>query len=173
MGRSLETKRTRPPRQTFTRQTANALNACPRACRPERAAPYQEIAQAERAIEALVNDYEAKWPKAVAKVVDDRQALLAFLAYPAEHWLHLRTTNPIESPSPRSRLGLGHQGIWQRAGRRIGDGVQAAGGGQEPLAGGQLAAPGALVRAGARFEKGRLVERPREATEEEINKVAA
>ena len=55
----------------------------------------EDRAQAERAIEALVSDYGAKWPKAVAKVVDDRDALLAFYDYPAEHWLHLRTTNPI------------------------------------------------------------------------------
>jgi putative transposase len=45
----------------------------------------------------LVVDYGAKWPKAVAKVVDDTEALLTFFDYPAEHWLHLRTTNPIES----------------------------------------------------------------------------
>jgi hypothetical protein len=55
----------------------------------------EDRAHAERAIEALVSDYGAKWPKAVAKVVDDRDALLAFFDYPAEHWLHLRTTNPI------------------------------------------------------------------------------
>ena len=77
----------------------------------------EDRAHAERAIEALVTDYGAKWPKAVAKVVDDREALLAFFDFPAEHWLHLRTTNPIESTfSP--------------------------------------------VRAGARFERGVLVERP-------------
>jgi Transposase, Mutator family len=46
---------------------------------------------------ALVSDYGAKWPKAVAKVVDDAQALLCFFDYPAEHWGHLRTTNPIAS----------------------------------------------------------------------------
>jgi transposase-like protein len=57
----------------------------------------EDRAHAERAIEALVSDYGAKWPKAVAKVVDDKEALLCFFDYPAEHWLHLRTTNPIES----------------------------------------------------------------------------
>ena len=40
----------------------------------------------------------AKYPKAAACLVEDREALLAFFAYPAEHWLHLRTTNLIESP---------------------------------------------------------------------------
>jgi putative transposase len=66
---------------------------------------------AEQAIQALVTDYGAKWPKAVAKVVDDREALLCFFDFPAEHWLHLRTSNPIESTfSPvraRTRLTKG------------------------------------------------------------------
>jgi transposase-like protein len=39
----------------------------------------------------------AKYPKAVAKLVDDLEELPAFYDYPAEHWVHLRTTNPIES----------------------------------------------------------------------------
>ena len=39
----------------------------------------------------------AKWPKAVAKIVEDFEPLLAFYDYPAEHWIHLKTTNPIES----------------------------------------------------------------------------
>jgi transposase-like protein len=38
-----------------------------------------------------------KFPKATAKITDDRDQLLAFYDYPAEHWVHLRTTNPIES----------------------------------------------------------------------------
>ncbi len=42
-------------------------------------------------------DLRAKWPKAVAKIIDDRDELLAFYDFPAEHWVHLRTTNPIES----------------------------------------------------------------------------
>lgn len=41
--------------------------------------------------------YGAKCPKAAAKVVDDVEELLTFYDYPAEHWIHLRTTNPIES----------------------------------------------------------------------------
>ena len=38
-----------------------------------------------------------KWPKAASKIADDKEALLAFYDYPAEHWIHLRTSNPIES----------------------------------------------------------------------------
>jgi transposase-like protein len=41
--------------------------------------------------------YGAKFPKAVAKITDDLARLLAFYDFPAEHWIHLRTTNPIES----------------------------------------------------------------------------
>jgi putative transposase len=45
-----------------------------------------------------------KWPKAVAKVVDDAEALLCFFDFPAEHWLHLKTSNPIESTFSTVRL---------------------------------------------------------------------
>jgi putative transposase len=38
-----------------------------------------------------------KWPKAVSKIVEDKEALLTFYEFPSEHWRHLRTTNPIES----------------------------------------------------------------------------
>lgn len=44
-----------------------------------------------------------KFPKAVAKVVDDEDVMLAFYDYPAEYWIHLRTTNPIESTSSAGR----------------------------------------------------------------------
>ena len=52
---------------------------------------------ASASIQALVSDYGANWPKAVAKITYDAEALLCFFDFPAEHWLHLRTTNPIES----------------------------------------------------------------------------
>lgn len=44
-----------------------------------------------------MRDFEAKYPKAVEKLVKDRTALLAFCDFPAGHWVHIRTTNPIES----------------------------------------------------------------------------
>src|SRR5512133_862359 len=81
----------------------NVLGALPKSIHAGARRALNEILQAEdrphaeRAIQALVSDYGAKWPKAVAKVVDDAEALLTFFDYPAEHWLHLRTTNPIES----------------------------------------------------------------------------
>ena len=52
---------------------------------------------ANQAFDAFVATYEAKYPKAVACLTKDRDALLAFYDFPAEHWVHLRTTNPIES----------------------------------------------------------------------------
>ncbi len=48
-------------------------------------------------IEAFAKTYGAKFPKAVAKITEDRDELLALYDFPAEHWIHLRTTNPIES----------------------------------------------------------------------------
>src|SRR5436190_51391 len=83
----------------WVHKVANVLNALPKSVQAGARRALNEITQAEdhahaeRAIEALVSDYGAKWPKAVAKVVDDREALLCFFDYPAEHWLHLRTTD--------------------------------------------------------------------------------
>jgi hypothetical protein len=57
----------------------------------------EDLGHARAAVEAFASDYGVKWPKAVAKVTDDAETLLTFFDYPAEHWVHLRTTNPIES----------------------------------------------------------------------------
>ena len=57
----------------------------------------EDRSHAERAIDAFAADYGVKWPKAVAKVTGETERLLCFFDYPAEHWVHLRTTNPIES----------------------------------------------------------------------------
>src|SRR6266542_842408 len=81
----------------------NILNALPKSVHAGARTALNEITMAEdlqharAAIEAFATDYGVKWPKAVAKVTDDQDALLTFFAYPAEHWQHLRTTNPIES----------------------------------------------------------------------------
>lgn len=56
-------------------------------------------------------DYGKRYPKAVAKIVDDLDVLLEFFKYTAEHWIHLRTTNPIESTFATVRLrDESHQG---------------------------------------------------------------
>jgi putative transposase len=64
----------------------------------------EDIDKAQVAIKAFEIDYGAKYPKAVAKIVDDADVLLEFYTYPAEHWVHLRTTNPIESTFATVRL---------------------------------------------------------------------
>jgi putative transposase len=151
---------------------ANVLGALPKSVQAGARRALNEIAQAEdrahaeRAIQTLVADYGAKWPKAVAKITDDREALLCFFDFPAEHWLHLRTTNPIESTfSPvraRTRVTKG-PGSKQAGLAMVFKLLQAAEGRWRAVNGPHLVA---LVRAGARFEKGRLVERPTEADRE-------
>ncbi|MDT5160688.1 MAG: hypothetical protein QOC90_998 [Mycobacterium sp.] len=81
---------------------ANVLAALPKSAHPGALVAMREIYNAEDidkaqvAIKAFEIDYGAKYPKAVAKIVDDADVLLEFYKYPAEHWVHLRTTNPIE-----------------------------------------------------------------------------
>jgi putative transposase len=89
---------------------ANVLAALPKSAHPGALAAMREIYNAEDidkaqvAIKAFEIDYGAKYPKAVAKIVDDADLLLEFYRYPAEHWVHLRTTNPIESTFATVRL---------------------------------------------------------------------
>src|SRR5882724_3683000 len=64
----------------------------------------EDIDKAQIAIKAFEIDYGAKYPKAVAKILDEMDVLLEFYRYPAEHWVHLRTTNPIESTFATVRL---------------------------------------------------------------------
>src|SRR6266705_1280620 len=87
----------------WVHKVRNILNALPKSVQAGARRALNEIllaedrTHAERAIDAFAADYGVKWPKAVAKVTDDRDVLLTSFDYPAEHWLHLRTTNPIES----------------------------------------------------------------------------
>ena len=53
--------------------------------------------EAEKAFNMFIETYQPKYPKATDCLEKDRQALLTFYDFPAEHWIHLRTTNPIES----------------------------------------------------------------------------
>jgi len=87
----------------WVHKTANVLNYLPKALQPKAKAALHEIWMAETKAHALVafaqfvTTFEAKYPKAVECLVKDREALLAFYDFPAEHWIHIRTTNPIES----------------------------------------------------------------------------
>src|SRR3954453_4527246 len=82
---------------------ANVLNKVPKSVQPGLKAALREIylaptrAQAEIAVDLFAVAYQARYPKAVECVRKDQRALLAFYDWPAEHWIHLRTTNPIES----------------------------------------------------------------------------
>jgi putative transposase len=84
-------------------KTANLLNKVPKSVQPSMKAALREIfraptrAQAEVAVDLFAEAYGARYPKAVECVRKDQRALLAFYDWPAEHWIHLRTTNPIES----------------------------------------------------------------------------
>jgi putative transposase len=158
----------------WVHKTANVLAALPkavhagarRALTEIRDAPDRE--HAERAIEVFARDYGVKWPKAAAKVTDDAEALLCFLDFPAEHWVHLKTSNPIESTfSPvraRTRVtkGPGSKAAGLAMAFKL---LEAAQGRWRAVNGPHLVA---LVRAGARFDKGVMVERP-----DEVGEVAA
>jgi transposase-like protein len=81
----------------------NVMNTLPASQQARAKAGLQAIwmaatrAEAHKAFEQFVATYQAKYPKAVEKLTKDRDSLLAFYDFPAEHWQHLRTTNPIES----------------------------------------------------------------------------
>jgi putative transposase len=123
---------------------------------------------AQRAIEVLARDYGTKWPKAVAKITNDAEELLCFFDFPAEHWLHLKTSNPIESTFATVRLrtrvtkGPGSKAAGLAMAFKL---LEAAQDRWRAVNGPQLVA---LVRAGAWFDKGVMVERP-----DEVGEVAA
>ena len=87
----------------WVHKTVNVLNYLPKTVRGKAKEGLREIwmaptrAEAERAFKKFALTYEAKYPKAAQCLTKDKEALLAFYDFPAEHWVHLRTTNPIES----------------------------------------------------------------------------
>ena len=87
----------------WVHKTANILDALPKRLHRQAKAAIHEIygaetrADADAAIDAFAAIYGDKYPKAVAKLTKDRDVLLTFYDFPAAHWVHLRTTNPIES----------------------------------------------------------------------------
>ncbi|MFD9461160.1 IS256 family transposase [Streptomyces sp. NPDC060027] len=147
----------------------NVANALPKSAQPGAKKALQEICNAEdrdhalKAVAAFARTYGAKFPKAVKKITDDVDELLAFYDFPAEHWIHLRTMNPIESTFATVRLrtrvtrGAGSPAAALAMAFKLVESAQ-----QRWRA---VNAPYlvALVRAGARFERGLLVERPKAA----------
>ena len=120
---------------------------------------------AQRAIQMFAGDYGVKWPKAVAKITDDAEELLCFFDFPAEHWVHLKTSNPIESTFASVRLrtrvtkGPGSKAAGLAMAFKL---LEAAQDRWRAVNGPHLVA---LVRAGARFDKGVMIERPDKAQE--------
>jgi transposase-like protein len=158
---------------------ANVLAALPKSAHPGAKKALAEIWNAEdkrhalEAVTAFENDYGAKFPKAVAKITDDLDQLLAFYDFPAEHWVQLRTTNPIESTFATVR---NRSKITKRPGSRAAGIamayklIEAAQSRWRAVNAPHLVA---LVRAGAKFENGKLLERPDEPAAEENEKDAA
>jgi transposase-like protein len=146
----------------------NVLAALPKSAHPSAKKALAEIWNAEDrrhaldAITAFQAAYGAKFGKAVAKITDDLDQLLAFYDYPAEHWQHLRTTNPIESTFAtvrhRSKItkGPGSRAAGLAMAFKLIESAQTR---WRAVNAPHLVA---LVRAGARFEAGKLIERPDE-----------
>ena len=156
----------------WVHKVANVLSALPASAQPTARRMLADIRDAEdrdhavTAITALAEAYAAKYPKAVAKIVDDTETLLAFFDFPAEHWIHLKTTNPIESTFATVQLrtkvtkGPGSRAAGLAMAFKL---IEAAQGRWRAVNGSHLVA---LVRAGATFENGVMVERPNQQDQE-------
>jgi transposase-like protein len=152
----------------WVHKMANVMNALPKSAQPAARAALKEVRDAEdrehaeNALERFAKDYEAKWPKAVDKVTKDQDALLAFFDFPAEHWIHLKTTNPIESTFATVRLrtkvtkGPGSRAAGLAMAYKLIESAQTR---WRAINAPHLLA---LVRAGVKFEKGVMVERSEE-----------
>jgi transposase-like protein len=148
----------------WVHKTSNVLDSMPKSVHGRAKAAIKEITAAEnkkeagKAIKEFADEFSAKWPKAVSKIEDDKEALLAFYDYPAEHWRHLRTSNPIESvfAPVRARTDVTKGPGSRQAGlSMIFKLMEAAEGRWRRLNGSHLVA---LVRAGAEFRNGELAE---------------
>jgi transposase-like protein len=153
----------------WVHKVANTLDCLPKSAQPAARKALAQIRDAEhrehaeKAIKEFAAAYGAKHPKAVAKITEDKEQLLAFYSFPAEHWVHLKTSNPIESTFATVRLrtkvtkGPGSRAAGLAMMFKL---VQAAEDRWRYVNAPHLVA---LVRAGAKFEKGVLLERPDEA----------
>ena len=149
---------------------SNVLSAMPRSAHPGAKKALAEIWNAEdkthalAAVKTFEATYGAKFGKAVAKITDDLEVLLAVYDFPAEHWQHLRTTNPIESTFATVRhrtkitRGPGSRAAGLAMAFKLIESAQAR---WRAVNAPHLVA---LVRAGATFKNGQLVERDDDET---------
>jgi transposase-like protein len=156
----------------WVHKAANVLNALPSSAQSTAKRMLAEIRDAEdrdhawKAVNAFAEVFGAKWPKAVAKIVDDVDNLLAFYDFPAEHWVHLKTSNAIESTFSTVRLrtrvtkGAGSRAAGLAMAFKL---LEAA---QQRWRSVNAPTLVGLVRAGAKFDKGVLIERPDEQDQE-------
>ncbi len=149
----------------WVHKIANCLDALPKSLQPKAKAALHEIMNAEHkeaaeaAIDRFQETYGAKYPKAVEKLLKDREVLLVHFDFPAEHWIHLRSTNAIESTFATVRLrthktkGAGSRAAGLAMAYKLLDAAQAR---WRCVNAPHLVA---LVRAGATFVDGVKVER--------------
>ncbi len=101
---------TTKPQRCWVHKTANVLNKLPKKLQPEAKRALWEIYRADtktdanQAFNRFIKTYQAKYPEATDCLAKDRDVLLAFYDFPAEHWAHIRSTNPIESTFATVRL---------------------------------------------------------------------
>lgn len=94
----------------WVHKTANVLNKLPKSIQAKAKEKLHQIwmasdkDEAEKNFDAFIQTYSAKYPKAAECLAKDREILLTFYDFPAEHWRHIRTTNPIESTFATVRL---------------------------------------------------------------------
>ncbi|MFF7234696.1 IS256 family transposase [Streptomyces sioyaensis] len=149
----------------WVHKTRNVMNALPKSAQPGAKKALKEIynaedrAHAEKAVTAFEKAYGAKWPKAATKITGEVDELLAFYDFPAEHWIHLRTTNPIESTFSTVKLrtkvtrGAGSPAAARAMVFKLVESAQAR---WRAVTAPHLVT---LVRSGNRFHNGHLVER--------------
>jgi transposase-like protein len=98
------------PQRCWVHKTANVLNELPKRLQPQAKDKLHQIwmaptrKAAHEAFDHFLETYDAKYPRATRCLVKDRDELLTFYDFPSEHWVHLRTTNPIESTFATVRL---------------------------------------------------------------------
>ena len=148
----------------WVHKMANILDVLPKSAQPTAKKMLAEVRDAEdrdhavAAARAFDDEFRTKWPKAADKLRDDLDRLLTFYDFPAEHWLHLKTSNPIESTFSTVRLrtkvtkGPGSRAAGLAMAFKL---IEAAQHRWRSVNGPHLVA---LVRAGATFHKGVLIE---------------